>query len=136
MNKAENLLKELFTNELVREYIKDKEVRTEEQALELFREAAAAAGMHVTAEELKEAFLYRNQKVKKHTEAASDEIKKLDPEDLDHAAGGVLWQYDDSRLDGHELFCAWTFHDAEWSLFNDDWCTSNHYFSALDYCPD
>ena len=53
---------------------------------------------------------------------------ELSPEDLDKAAGGYWWAADDSPIDGHELFCIFTWHDSSWSKEHDDWCTKNYIF--------
>ena len=46
--------------------------------------------------------------------------------------GGFLWGSDDSRIDGHELYCALTWHDLDWCKKHDDWCTYDFWFK--EYC--
>ena len=127
MDQAKNFLMEMRTNEKVKEYLKGMEKPADEnQAFAIYAQAAKYAGYDVTADELKEAALLRKQVLERKSDAASEEVEELKLEDLDEVAGGYYWAADDSKIDGHELFCMLFYHDIDWSKENNEWCTNNY----------
>lgn len=103
--------------------IKDEELRTRLEGKEPDEAAVMAKelGFDVSAEEIVQA--------ERDLRISSTEVNiELSPEDLDKAAGGYWWAADDSPIDGHELFCIFTWHDSSWSKEHDDWCTKNYIF--------
>ena len=134
MDQAMKFLQEMRSNEKVKEFLKNvNEPADEDQAYEVYAEAAAFAGYEVTAQELKEASLTRKRVLKQKSEAVCEDVEELDVGDLDQVAGGYYWAADDSPIDGHELFCMIFYHDIDWSVEHDDWCTVNYIFRDMYY---
>ena len=132
-DQAAKFLEEMRTNEAVREYLKNAGVSAEDPAYDIYVQAGAEAGYDFTVEELKEAFEDRRQAMAQKTGALAEGMKELELDDLDKVAGGYWWAADDSKIDGHELFCLLTYHDIDWSKEHDEWCTSNYIFREMYY---
>lgn len=130
IEKAVEFLQEMRADDSFREKLKDLKAQTEEKILEAYAETAKKTGLDLTIEELKEAAQSLGKQIEQSTDAAAEDIRKLDDEDLENVAGGALWRGDDSEIDGHELFCILTYHGAEWSLENNEWCHSNYMTEA------
>ena len=134
MDQAVKFLQEMRSNEKVKEFLQNvSEPADEDQAFEIYAEAAAFAGYEVTAQELKEASLSRKKALKEKSDAVTEDVEALEAEDLDQVAGGYYWAADDSPIDGHELFCMIFYHHIEWSVEHDDWCTKNYVFRDMYY---
>ncbi len=112
LENAKKFLERALADEPLRERVTEKEpAGGAARAKEL--------GFDVTAEELDAA-------VRAMRQAAGEEPKELDPDEMDKAAGGAIWTGEDAP-DGHEMGCAIFYHKREYSEENDVWCKQKWY---------
>lgn len=117
---AKEFLKKVISDEALRERLNEK---TPEQTAVI----AAESGYDLTAEDLlaAEAELRREK---------SSNTVELSLEEMDNAAGGMLWEYEDAP-DGHELGCIITYHSKSWARENKVWCKDTYYcYQNFDEC--
>ena len=107
--------------------ISDGELRKDVQKKESVDVLAKAKelGYECTAEELDTA-------VEEYRKGSGNSDTKLEAQDLDHFAGGYLWQGDEAS-DGHEMGCLLTYHSYSWSEENNEYCSSSYYCTASRY---
>lgn len=82
-------------------------------------EIAKELGFDVTVEELEGA-------VKALRQAAMQELKELNFDEMDKAVGGTFWGGEDAP-DGHEMGCAITWHHYNWQKEHNIWCNQSFY---------
>ena len=102
-------------------------------------EAAKRLGFDLTEEEIREGFQAVETERRKKTADASGEIEDLSDDEIENAAGGVLWDGEDAP-DGHEMGCFWTYHGYDWQEENGIWCRLEYWCNAnnmkgQDLCP-
>ncbi|MBO6229769.1 MAG: Nif11-like leader peptide family natural product precursor [Ruminiclostridium sp.] len=114
---AKKLISELQTNEELK-----AKIAGITDIAELTKKAVES-GYDVTEAELIEA-----EKEQRAAQAAKTD-DKLSMDDLEAAAGGVLW-IDEVAPDGHEFNCILCFHGKSWCEENDTWCTHAYYCRA------
>lgn len=111
---ARNFLKSIESDEALLEQIRKMEP---EEIVQLARER----GFDVTATELEAA-------AKQQRTPSAEEVRELDLDEMDNAAGGWLFYGDDAK-DGHEMGCTLSYHGMEWSIENHEWCRYEYYYS-------
>ena len=126
LDQAKKFLIQVMKEPALRERITDMEPS----------EAAASAeelGFELTVEELLEA------EKEFRAERSTESPVELEPDELDHVAGGggtiggslhtdpsMLWRGEDAP-DGHEMGCVLTYHNAAWQEKNNIWCQKEFY---------
>ena len=97
-----------------------------EGIIRYFAEAAKRLGFDLTEEEIREGFKEAEAQRRKRTAVVTDEIEKLPDDEMESAAGGVLWDGEDAP-DGHEMGCILTYHGRNWQIEHGIWCEHSFY---------
>ena len=131
IEKVKELLKTVRNDPKAQEALRQLDKSADvEGIIRYFAEAAKRLGFDLTEEEIREGFKEVEEQRRKRTAAVTDEIENLPDNEVESAAGGMLWNGEDAP-DGHEMGCMLTYHGRDWQIMNHVWCEKSYYCNMV-----